>query len=83
MAPEQIEVLIVLDAVGARMERGLAFAGSSQICDRSWFRASLNRQRACFEQAAGNDPGKLRESNRWAFWPSSMSWAKISGPVPV
>jgi hypothetical protein len=33
MAPEQIEVLIVLDAVGARMERGLAFAGSSQICD--------------------------------------------------
>ena len=34
MAPEQFEVLIVLDGVGARMERGLAFAGSSQICDR-------------------------------------------------
>jgi hypothetical protein len=35
MAPEQIEILNVLDAVGARMERGLTFAGSSQICARS------------------------------------------------
>jgi hypothetical protein len=59
MAPEQIEVLIVLDAVGARMERDLAFvdgkASRRQGCVRRIWSATnaLLARGAPVESVAG------------------------------